>query len=152
MSRYRISLVRERASEVIRLQKVLGDANIKLASVVTDITGVSARSMLEAIVGGSEDAEALAQLARRRLRLKLQDLHRALEGRVTDHHHFILAEQLAHLDLLEEAIERVSVELCQPKGVIFTAGGAHPCPFSPSNLPAGATTLRLKSVIGIIDV
>ena len=90
---------------------MLEDANIKLASVVTDITGVSARSMLEAIVGGSEDSEALAQLARKRLRQKLQELQKALEGRVPDHHRFILAEQLAHLDFLEEAIERVSMEI-----------------------------------------
>ena len=111
LTRYRTSLVRERASEVNRLQKVLEDANIKLASVVTDITGVSARSMLEAIVGGAEDPEALTQLARRRLRQKLQELRRALEGRVTNHHRFILTEQLAHLDFLEEATERVSVEI-----------------------------------------
>lgn len=111
LTRYRKALVRERASEVNRLQKVLEDANIKLASVASDITGVSARAMLQALVGGSQDPEGLAQLARGRLREKRGELVQALEGRVTAHHRFLLAEQLAHLDYLEEAIERVSKEI-----------------------------------------
>ena len=97
VTRYRKSLIRGRASEVNRLQKVLGDANIKLASVATDIMGVSARAMLQAIIGGSEDAEALSRLARGRMRVKRSELERASAGRVTDHHRFILSEQLAHL-------------------------------------------------------
>ena len=111
LTRYRKALIREKASEVNRVQKVLEDANIKLASVVTDIKGVSARAMLQAIVGGAKDPKALAHLARGRLKEKLPELERALAGRVTAHHRFLLAEQLAHLEYLEETIERLDTEV-----------------------------------------
>ncbi len=111
LTRYRTSMVRERAREINRVQKVLEDANIKLASVVTEMTGVSALAMLQAIIGGAEDPEALAGLARGRLKEKRPELERALAGRVTTHHRFLLAEQLAHIGFLEEAIGRVSAEI-----------------------------------------
>jgi len=111
VTRYRKTLIRERASEVNRLQKVLEDANIKLASVATDIMGVSPRAMLQAIIEGTEDAEVLSQLARGRMRVKRQELQRALAGLVTDHHRFMLAEQLAHLEFMDEAIKRVDAEV-----------------------------------------
>jgi transposase len=111
LTRYRTSVVRERAREINRVQKVLEDANIKLASVVTEMTGVSALAMVQAIIGGTEDPEALAGLARGRLKAKRSELERALAGRVTTHHRFLLAEQLAHMEFLEEAIGRVSAEI-----------------------------------------
>jgi len=111
LTRYRTSLVRERAREINRIQKVLEDANIKLASVVTEMTGVSARAMLQAIVEGSEEPEDLSNLARGRLKKKRPELELALAGRVTTHHRFLLAEQLAHLQFLDEAIQRVSEEI-----------------------------------------
>lgn len=119
LTRYRKSLIRDRASAVNRLQKVLEDANcmvslsnpIKLASIATDIMGVSARSMLQAIVGGEEDSDVLSTLARGRMREKRPGLARALAGRVTDHHRCMLAEQLAHLEFLDEAIERMDAEI-----------------------------------------
>ena len=111
LTRYRKSLIRDRASAVNRLQEVLEDANIKLASVATDIMGVSARSMLQAIAGGEQDSDVLSSMARGRLREKRPELGRALAGRVTDHHRFMLAEQLAHLEVLDEAIERMDTEI-----------------------------------------
>ena len=113
LTRYRSTLVQERARTLNRLQAVLEDANLKLASVVTDINGVSARAMLEAILAGQRDVEILADLARGRLRAKRDQLKEALEGRVTAHHSFLLTEHLSTLEYLDEAIERVSREIDQ---------------------------------------
>lgn len=104
LTRYRKALIRERSSEVNRLQKVLEGANIKLRSVASDVLGVSGRAMLEALIEGSTDVEAMAGLAKGQLKHKRQELERALKGRVGDHHRFLLAEQLCHLDYLDEAI------------------------------------------------
>lgn len=111
MTRYRSSLIKERAREVQRVQKVLEDANIKLSSVATDIMGVSARAMLEALLAGCEDAKAMADLAQRRLRNKIPELERALKGVLGSHHRFLLAQQLAHIDFLDETIERLDAEI-----------------------------------------
>lgn len=111
LTRYRKTLIQERAQEVNRLQKVLEGANIKLAAVATDVLGKSGRAMLDAIVSGSHDAEALAELARGRLRAKLADLRLALEGRVQPHHRFLLTRILAHIDFLEEALQQLQKEI-----------------------------------------
>jgi transposase len=113
LSRYRTSLVQERTREVNRLQKILEGANIKLASVAKDVTGKSARDMLAGLVGGGQQPEALAELARGKLREKLPQLAQALRGHFADHQRFLVAQQLAHLDFLEEAIAQVSAELDQ---------------------------------------
>ncbi len=78
LTRYRRSLVEERSAEVNRLQKTLEGANIKLAAVASDITGKSARRMLEALVAGSTDASAMAEMAKGKLRRKIPELERAL--------------------------------------------------------------------------
>src|SRR5262249_38490689 len=85
LTRYRSSLVRERTAEVNRLHKSLEGANIKLGSVVSDVTGVSARAMLERLAAGSEDAAALAGLAVGQLRRKREVLEQALTGRMSAH-------------------------------------------------------------------
>jgi transposase len=113
LTRYRSTLVQDRARTLNRLQAVLEDANLKLASVVTDIYGVSARAMLEAILAGERDVETLADLARGRLRTKRDQLKEALEGRVTAHHSFLLTEHLSTLEYLDESIARVSGEIDQ---------------------------------------
>ena len=69
------------ADEINRLQKVLETANVKLAAVASNVLGKSGRDMLEAIIAGAADVEALVQLARGRLRAKLPELRQALEGR-----------------------------------------------------------------------
>jgi transposase len=111
LTRYRTSLVQERTAVVNRLQKTLEGANIKLASVVSDVLGKSGRQMLDALVAGETDAAALAQLAQGRLRQKCQALEQALTGRMAAHQRFLVAQQLAHIDFLDEAIARVSTEI-----------------------------------------
>ena len=114
LTRQRTTLIRERASVVNRLQKVLEWANLKLASVVTDNSGVSARAMLKAIVVGTEDPETLAALAKGRMRTKHTQLAQALSGRVRDHHRFLIQTHLEHIEFLDahlkpfnEQIERL---------------------------------------------
>jgi transposase len=113
LTRYRTSLVQERVRIVNRLQKVLEDANLKLAGVATDVMGKSGRVMLEAILAGATDPEQLAELAKGRLRNKLPLLKQALNGRVRAHHRFLLVEQLSHIDYLDEAIGRLSGEIAE---------------------------------------
>lgn len=102
--RYRQSTVQDRTRIVNRIQKVLEDANIKLAAVATDVKGVSAQLMLRALLAGEEDPHALAELARGKLRAKQAELERALTGHVRPHHRFMLAELLSHLDFLDERL------------------------------------------------
>jgi transposase len=93
--RYRTTLVRERSAEVNRLQKTLEGANIKLASVASDPLGLSGREMLNALIEGSTDVAAMAELARGKMRAKRGLLERSLAGRMAPHQRFLLAEQLA---------------------------------------------------------
>jgi transposase len=113
LTRYRTSLVRERTAEANRLQKTLEGANIKLASVATDILGKSGREILAALVAGETDGAELAQLAHGRLRDKLPQLERALAGRSGPHQRFLVAQQVAHVDFLDVAIARVSAEIAE---------------------------------------
>lgn len=98
VTRYRRKLIQERVSQVNRLQKVLEDANIKLASVASDVTGVSARAMLEALIAGTQTPAEMAELAQTRLRSKREALTAALEGRFRPHHARLLRLMLEHLD------------------------------------------------------
>lgn len=113
LTRYRSTLVQERARAIQRLQKVLEQANIKLASVATDVLGVSGRRMLDALVAGQADAATMAALAKGRLRNKLPELEKALTGIVAPHQRFLLAQQLVHIDFLDEQIETVSQQITQ---------------------------------------
>ena len=88
LTRYRIHLVDERARLTNRLQTVLEDANIKLAAVVTDVRGLSAREILQRLLDGETDARALAELARGKLRAKRDALAQAVVGRLEAHHVF----------------------------------------------------------------
>ena len=108
LTRYRKALIQDRTREANRLHKVLQDAGIKLASVATDVLGVSGRAMLEALIGGTTDPNVLAELARGRLRTKLPALRQALAGRFRPHHAFLVTQLLAHLDHLDELIATVS--------------------------------------------
>lgn len=113
LTRQRRQLIQTRASVANRIQKVLEDANIKLASVATDVLGVSGRAMLEAIAAGQEDPEQLAEMARRRLRAKIPQLRLALAGRVTDHHRFLLRLLLDELTQLEALIGRLTARITE---------------------------------------
>jgi len=117
LTRYRTTFVRERATLINRLQKLLESANIKLASVASDVMGVSARAMLEAIIEGSASPEEMALLARGRMRDKRESLVKALHGRVKDHHRFVLMELLCQIDSLDETIARFDEQVktyCAP--------------------------------------
>jgi transposase len=111
LTRYRTSLVEERARIVNRLQKTLEDTNLKLSSVITDLTGVSARAILAHLLAGESDPAVLAELAKGRLRNKRAELEQALVGQLKAHHRFMLTEQLGHIDYLDEAIEHLHSEI-----------------------------------------
>jgi transposase len=113
LTRYRTHLVEERARLTNRIQTVLEDANVKLASVVTDIRGVSARAILAALIAGETNPSVLAELARGRMRSKREVLAQAVVGRFTPPHAFLITEHLSQLDYLEEAVDRVSTEIAQ---------------------------------------
>ncbi len=117
LTRYRARLVGERARLVNRIQKILEDTNIKLAAVVTDISGASARAMLNALLAGQTDPQQLASLARGRLRKKQAQLKEAVQGTLKDHHRFLLANQLSHLDLLDQQIANFDREIAHRVGL-----------------------------------
>ena len=117
LTRYRKALIRARTSEVNRLHKVLEDAGVKLATVATDVMGVSGREMMRALIDGVVDPQVLADLAKARLRAKLPALRKALTARFREHHAFLLARMLAHVEALEADIDVLSeriAELVEP--------------------------------------
>jgi transposase len=109
--RYRRNLVRERSRVVTRIQQVLEGANIKLSSVATDVLGVSGRAMLEALAGGSEDPQAMAALAKGRLRTKRPELEEALRGMMGSHQRRLIQSQLRHFDFLAQEIVQLDEEV-----------------------------------------
>jgi len=111
LTRYRKSLVWERGREANRLQKVLEDANIKLASVASRPLGASGKAMLRALCEGEADPQALADLAKGKLRAKLPALRAALEGRFREHHALLVSHLLAHIEYLDETIEQLTAEV-----------------------------------------
>ena len=113
LTRYRTKLVEERAREINRLQKTLEDTNLKLGDVVSDVMGKASRLILWALVQGETDAVKLASFALGRVRASQEDLERALTGKVTAHHRFLLGEHLRHIEHLDEAIRRVSEEIAR---------------------------------------
>ncbi|WP_216087500.1 IS110 family transposase [Nostoc sp. PCC 7524] len=117
LTRHRSNFIRERVNLVNRVQKVLEAANIKLASVASDVMGVSGRAMLAAIVEGSASPELMADLAKGTMRKKHDLLIQALEGRVRPHQRFILAQLLCQIDSIDETIkcfDQQIEEYCRP--------------------------------------
>ena len=113
LTRYRKTQISDRQREANRLHKILEDTGIKLGCVATDILGKSGRDMLDALVSGTTDPNVLADLARGQLRKKLPALREALVGRFQDEHALIVGQILAHIDFLDEAIDRLSAEIEQ---------------------------------------
>jgi len=111
LTRQRANLVRDRTQVLNRLQKVLEDANVKLASVVSDVNGVSALAMLRELVAGHTAPKTLAELARGTLRKKTAELEAALTGRFNAHHRFLLMQALMQLDFLNEEIAAFTEEI-----------------------------------------
>jgi len=111
LTRYREKLTQKRSSELNRLQKFLEDANIKLSSVVSDINGVSAQEMIHHLIQEDLSKEQMAQLARGALRNKIEDLEKALEGYLSDHHRLILRLSLQMVASYNDAIEKLDVDI-----------------------------------------
>jgi transposase len=113
LTRTRTTLEDETTAVVNRIHKVLEDANIKLSTVASDIMGVSGRAMLRALIAGETDPHRLADLARRRLRLKHAALVEALRGRVTQHHRFVLGRLLTQVEFLENEIRHFDARIAE---------------------------------------
>jgi transposase len=117
LTRYRSTFVQEKATLVNRIQKVLESANIKLASVASNVVGVSGRAMLAALIEGQSSPSEMAELSKGRLREKREQLVKALEGQVKAHHRFVLTELLCQVDSLDETIARFDEQIedyCRP--------------------------------------
>jgi transposase len=111
LTRYRAELRQSQNRVANRIQKFLEQANLKLSSVASNALGVSGRQMLEAIIAGQDNPQQLAKLARGKLKSKIPQLEQALEGRVRDHHRFLLAEYLDEWEALGQRIARLETEI-----------------------------------------
>src|SRR6516225_7372947 len=156
LTRYRTKLVPERVREVNRVQGVLERANIKLASVIADIMGVSGRAMLEALIAGRVDPATMAELAKRRMRAKLPVLEQALTGIVHDHHRQLLAMQLAHIDFLAEQSEALSTAIETSLQALSTAEPcreAQPSLLAVNRVPSDAASppLTVTRAVELLD-
>jgi transposase len=172
LTRYRSPLVGERARLESSIHKVLEDTNIKLTSVVTDITGKSGRALLSALLQGEQDPQVLADLARGRMREKREQLVQAVQGTLREHHRFLLKSQLRQLDFLDEQVGELDHEIAQRLGIPRGPDDPDPSTGQPATeqgaaaSPAGEatqstepqpmapdrpTSLRSAQVIGILD-
>jgi transposase len=162
MTRYRATLVQERARVANRVQKLLEGMNIKLAAVATDVLGVSGRAMLEALVADRLKPEEMAQLARGRMRTKIAELEKALTGIVGRHQRKLLALQLAHIDFLDEQVETLSAEIVrhvqdmdQPLGSGGSPAGGAVSGAGEADASSSATTplapLRYEDAVALLD-
>lgn len=122
LTRYRKTQIAERQREANRLHKALEDTGIKLDCVASDILGKSGRAMLDALVAGTTDPELLADLAQGRLRAKIPALEQALEGRFEAHHAMVVGAILAHLDFLDQQIDRLGEAIAEQLGPFGQAG------------------------------
>ena len=123
LTRQRAELVRDQTAVANRIQKVLEDADIKLGDVASDVLGVSGRAMIRAIIDGQEDPERLADLAKRSLRGKIPELKRALLGRVTEHHRFLLRALMDQIESLEGLVTRYEARIDEAMEPMSAAAG-----------------------------
>lgn len=126
--------MREKATVINRLQKVLEWSNLELASIVSDVSGVSSRQILAALIKEQQNAEVLADLARGRLRQKREQLVAALQGNVREHHCFLLASHLSHIDFLEEQIGLFDKQIVSQLQLAPSADPVAPESSTPTNL------------------
>jgi transposase len=134
LTRTRKQLVREKASHVQRIDKILQDANVKIGSVLANIMGQSGRAILDAIVGGQSDPEKLVELVSKRVKATRAELIESLRGRVTKHHRFLLKLHLHQIDELDQAITSIETEVGE------------------SLAPFRAAAELLKTIPGVSDV
>jgi transposase len=114
LTRYRVALIADRTREKNRVEKLLEDAQIKLSVVAADIFGVSGRDMMDQLIAGQRDPKVLAQLARRRMRSKINQLEEAFVGHFTDHHASLLRRMLARIDALSADITALDARIEEP--------------------------------------
>ena len=156
LTRYRTQLVQERVREVHRVQGVLERANIKRASVIADIMGVSGRAMLEALIAGRVDPATRAELAPRRMRAKMPRLEQALTGIVHDHQRPLLAMPRAHIDFLDEQLEALNTAIETSLQALSTAEPsreAQPPRLAVNSVPADAASppLTFPRAVELLD-
>ena len=111
ITRYRRQLIEERSREVLRLHKLLEDANVKLSSVASDTLGVTGRMILDAMCDGERDPDVLAGMAQRTLKAKTEYLRQCVPGRFNDFHAAMTRELLAHIDYLTTAVARLDAQV-----------------------------------------
>ncbi|GAC1360920.1 MAG: IS110 family transposase [Ktedonobacteraceae bacterium] len=138
LTRYRSSLAADRTRLVNRIQKTLEDTNIKLASVATDIMGKSGRAILEALLAGEQNPQQLAELAQGRMKGKREQLVEALQGTLTEHHHFLLTSQLRQVDFLASQVQELDQEIAHRLGLQNDSNEQHE---PADSLPAKEETL-----------
>jgi len=143
LTRQRIPLVQARTQGVNQLHKVLEWANLKLTSVVTDVTGVSARAMLTALLDGQTDVSVLAELAQGRMRAKRADLEQALRGTLQPHHAFMITQHLTHIDFLEEQIATFDAQI----ETMIATNGQPPRDPPEADLSSSALTAAADSTV-----
>ncbi len=149
LTRERTNLVQDRATVVRRLHKVLEWANLKLTSVLTDVTGVSGRAILAALLAGEEDPTVLANLAKGRLRSQRAEWEQALAGRVREHHRFVLTQHLLHVDTLEEQIAAYDAQIA---ATIAAHSQPQPVPASaPATPPTNPLPLTWAAALPLLD-
>jgi len=124
LTRYRTDLVAARTAEKNRVEKLLEDACIKLSVVASDIFGVSGRAMLAALVAGERDPKVLAQLARARMRGKIDRLEQAFDGHFADHHRFLLSRMLSRIEGLDADIAAIDAQI-EAQLAPFAEAAAH---------------------------
>jgi transposase len=149
LTRYRSKLVEERARLVNRLQKVLEDANVKLACVATDITGVSGRAILQALLAGQQDPEALAELARGRMRSKRDELVQAVQGTLREHHRFLVQSQLRQLDFYDTQIAELDHEIACRLACQADSGDPQPPSSGPGSVGSAKQSASMCSERGV---
>jgi transposase len=155
LTRQRTNLVQDRATVINRLHKVCEWSNIKLSTVVTDITGVSARLMLEAILHGQTQPQTLANLAKGRMRNKRTELERALTGIVREHHRFLLAQHLSQIDFLDEQIalydEQIATYIAQTSSEPTPPSPSLPADTGPQSPSEPAKPLEWEAAVALMD-
>ena len=122
LTRTRTSLLADKARVANRLQKILEDANIKLASVASDVLGVSGREIIRALIDGQMTASGMAELARMKLRQKIPQLTEALNGHVTEHHRFMLKMFLGQIEQIEAQVLQLDRRIEEVMGPLERIG------------------------------
>lgn len=119
--RTRKQLIKEKTQHTLRIQKILEDANIKLASVVSDILGSTSRKVLDAIVHGESDASKLVQILSTKYKASRDELQASLQGKVTNHHRFLIKKHLEHIDAILRTIDEIDKEVEQSLNPLYLA-------------------------------